>query len=153
MTLGRFSSSKTARQTESEWSLTDGAYLFREGETGNEMFVIQEGSVRITARAGDDDEILLATLGRGDFLGEMSLLEGLPRSADARAVGPTQVLVIGQGGLLMRIRRDPTFAFELMKRLSGRVRSLNTRLIDATGSDHHAEADPEPAPEVDGAPA
>jgi CRP-like cAMP-binding protein len=121
-----------ARQTESEWSLPDGAYLFREGEAGNEMFVIQEGQVRISTRAGAE-EIVLATLGRGEFLGEMSLLEGLPRSADARAVGPTQVLVIGQGGLLMRIRRDPTFAFELMKRLSGRVRTLNARLVEATG--------------------
>ncbi len=138
--LGRYSSSKLARQTESEWSLPDGAYLFREGEPGNEMFVIQEGQVRISTCAGGE-EIVLATLGRGDFLGEMSLLEGLPRSADARAVGPTQVLVIGQGGLLMRIRRDPTFAFELMKRLSGRVRGLNARLVEATGSGQHTEAE------------
>ena len=138
--LGRYSSSKMARQTESEWSLPDGAYLFREGEAGNEMFVIQEGQVRISTRAGEE-EIVLATLGRGEFLGEMSLLEGLPRSADARAVGPTQVLVIGQGGLLMRIRRDPTFAFELMKRLSGRVRNLNARLVEATGPGRHTEAE------------
>jgi len=60
----------------------------------------------------------------------MSLLEGLPRDADAQAVGPTRVLVIGQGGLLLRIRRDPTFAFELLKRLSHRVRTLNARVVE-----------------------
>ena len=137
--MGRYSSSKMARLTESEWSLPDGAFLFREGEPGNEMFVIQEGEVRISTGAGND-EIVLATLGRGEFLGEMSVLEGMPRSANARAVGPTQVLVIGQGALLMRIRRDPTFAFELMKRLSGRVRSLNARLVEATGAAQRTDA-------------
>src|SRR5256714_6597272 len=121
------SSPNLARLSERELSLVDGAYLFREGDSGTEMFVIQEGEVLVTKRAGDQ-EIHLATLGRGDFLGEMALLEGLPRDADARAVGPTRVLSIGQGGLLMRIRRDPTFAFELLNRLSGRVRELNARL-------------------------
>jgi CRP-like cAMP-binding protein len=122
------SSSKLTRLSERELSLVDGAYLFREGDSGTEMFVIQEGEVLVTKRAGDQ-EIHLATLGRGDFLGEMALLEGLPRDADARAVGPTRVLSIGQGGLLMRIRRDPTFAFELLNRLSGRVRELNARVV------------------------
>ena len=110
--MARLSSGKLTRFSEREASYSDGSFLFREGEAGTEMFIIQEGAVRVTKRAGTD-EIHLATLSRGDFLGEMSLLEGLPRDADARAVGQTQVLQIGQGGLLMRIRRDPTFALEL----------------------------------------
>lgn len=136
--MSRFSSSKLTKGSETEWSLADGDYLFHEGDPGHEMFVIQEGSVRITKHhrsngpASAGAEVELAVLERGDFLGEMSLLEGLPRDADARALGPTRVLVIGQGGLLLRIRRDPTFAFELLKRLSGRVRSLNARIVDVT---------------------
>lgn len=129
--MGRLSSSKLTRLSEREWSFAEGEYLFREGESGTEMFVIQEGQVRITKHVGTD-EIHLATLGRGDFLGEMALLEGLPRDADARAVGPTKMLAIGQGGLLMRIRRDPTFALELLNRLSGRVRELNARVAQLT---------------------
>ncbi|MDQ4143750.1 MAG: cyclic nucleotide-binding domain-containing protein [Actinomycetota bacterium] len=117
--------------TETEWSFADGEYLFREGESGTEMFVIQEGQVTVTKRVGSQ-EIHLVTLGRGDFLGEMSLLEGLPRTADARAIGDTKVLAIGQGGLLMRIRRDPTFALELLNRLSGRVRELTDRVARLT---------------------
>jgi CRP/FNR family transcriptional regulator, cyclic AMP receptor protein len=129
--MGWLSSSKLTRLSEGEWSFTDGAYLFREGESGTEMFVIQEGQVEVTKQAGGQ-EIHLATLRRGDFLGEMALLEGLPRDANARAVGPTRVLAIGQGGLLMRIRRDPTFALELLNRLSGRVRELNARVVQLT---------------------
>jgi CRP/FNR family transcriptional regulator, cyclic AMP receptor protein len=129
--MGRLSSSKLSRLTEMEWSFADGEYIFREGESGTEMFVIQEGQVSVTKRVGSQD-IHLVTLGRGDFLGEMSLLEGLPRTADAQAIGPTKVLAIGQGGLLMRIRRDPTFALELLNRLSGRVRELTERVARLT---------------------
>jgi CRP/FNR family cyclic AMP-dependent transcriptional regulator len=125
--MRRLSSSKLTRLSESEWRFADGEYLFREGDPGTEMFVIREGQVLVTMRAGGE-ELQLATLGRGDFLGEMALLEGLPRDADARALGETKVLAIGQGGLLMRLRRDPTFALELLTRLSGRVRELNSRL-------------------------
>ncbi|GAC1375011.1 MAG: hypothetical protein NVSMB32_18030 [Actinomycetota bacterium] len=125
--MGRLSSSKLTRLSELEWSFNDGDYLFREGESGTEMFVIQLGEVVISKRVGGQ-VLVLARLGRGEFLGEMALLEGMPRDADARAVGPTRVLAIGQGGLLMRVRRDPTFALELLKRLSGRVRTLNARI-------------------------
>jgi CRP/FNR family transcriptional regulator, cyclic AMP receptor protein len=73
----------------------------------------------------------LALLHKGDFFGEMSLLEGLPRDASAQAVGDAQVLVMTPGALLVRLRRDPTFSFELLRRLSARVRSLNARLLSA----------------------
>jgi len=138
--MGRLSSSKLTRLSEREWSFDDGMYLFHQGEPGTEMFVIQNGEVEVTKRAGER-LVRLGTLGRGDFLGEMSLLEGLPRDADARAVGPTRVLVIGQGGLLMRIRRDPTFALELLTCLSGRVRELNARLTQPSDAPR-----PEPDP-------
>jgi CRP-like cAMP-binding protein len=60
----------------------------------------------------------------------MSLLESLPRDATARAIGETELLVISAGALLVRMRRDPTFAFEMLHRLSGRVRTLNARLVE-----------------------
>lgn len=125
--MRRLSSSRLTRLSEQERSFDNGMYVFHQGDPGTEMFVIQDGEVEVIKRAGGREHFL-AKLGRGDFLGEMSLLEGLPRDADARAVGPTRLLAIGQGGLLMRIRRDPTFALELLKRLSGRVRELNARL-------------------------
>lgn len=92
------------------------------------MFIIKQGRVEIFKQVGGH-EILLATLERGDFFGEMSLLEGLPRSATARSVGSTELVVLRPGSLLLRIRQDPTFAFELLQQMSRRIRKLNDQLV------------------------
>lgn len=123
-------SKKATNTAEFERDYADGEVICQEGESSSEMFVIQSGRVRITKATGKND-IDLALLEKGNFFGEMSVLEGLPRDASARAVGPTRVLVMSTGALLVRLRRDPTFAFELLRRLSGRVRTLNARLLDA----------------------
>lgn len=121
-------SSKHGETSELERDYDDGALICREGEASQEMFVIQTGKVRIFKQSGAV-EVELAILDKADFFGEMSLLEGLPRDASAQALGRTRVLVMTAGALLVRLRRDPTFAFELLRRLSGRVRALNSRLL------------------------
>ena len=110
----------------------DTQIICREGEASFEMFVILRGAVRVS-KAAPHGQLELAILNRGDFFGEMSVLEGLPRDASAQAVGETEVLVMSASALLVRLRRDPTFAFELLRRLSGRVRSLNARLVATLG--------------------
>ena len=87
------------------------------------MFVIRRGTVEI--RRGD----VVAELGAGDFFGEMSVLESMPRDADAIAVTDVHLLVITKGALLVRLRRDPTFALEMLHRLSGRIRALNAQVV------------------------
>jgi CRP/FNR family transcriptional regulator, cyclic AMP receptor protein len=129
---------KLPQSSEFEREFEDGHLVCREGERSQEMFVIQSGGVRIfksTLRG----ELELARLSRGDFFGEMSVLESLPRDASAQALGKTRVLVMTAGALLVRLRRDPTFAFELLRRLSGRVRSLNARLVEVTGNEEEDE--------------
>ena len=116
-----------------------GTVLFNEGDEGEDMFIIRSGQVAIRKRVPHGD-IVVAVLEKGDFFGEMSLLEGLPRDASAQAVGGAEVLVMTPGALLVRLRRDPTFAFELLRRLSGRVRTLNARLIAAMAA--HEELRP-----------
>ena len=106
----------------------DGEIIVREHDTSRDMYVIEWGRVRITKKVGDD-EVVLAHLDKGDFFGEMSLLESIPRTATVVAEGKTRLLMIQPGGLLLRIRRDPTFAFEMLHKLSGRVRELNGRLV------------------------
>ena len=125
------------RSKEIERSYQDGDTIVREGEKSREMFVIQRGEVVVTKQVGDR-EVELARLTKGDFFGEMSVLESLPRDANARAVGETELLVISAGGLLVRVRRDPTFAFEMLNRLSGRVRSLNARLVELLEEPGHS---------------
>ena len=105
----------------------DGETIFVENESSSEMFVVRSGKVEISKSVGDHS-MRLAVLERGSFFGEMSLLEGLPRSATARAIGAVELLVLKPGSLLLQIRRDPTFAFELLQQLSGRIRDLNEKL-------------------------
>lgn len=109
-------------------SFEDGETIFREGEESSEMFVLRSGKVEILKDVGGH-QVRLAVLERGSFFGEMSLLEGLPRSATARAIGKAMLLVLRPGSLLLQIRRDPTFAFELMQQMSRRIRDLNDKLV------------------------
>lgn len=110
--------------TESIREYGDGEVVFREGDRSHEMYVVHTGEV-VVSKGG----VELAVLRRGDFLGEMSLLESLPRSATATVRGGAKLLCIQPGGFLVKIRRDPTFAFELMQSLSRRIRTTNERLL------------------------
>lgn len=112
-----------------------GDTICNEGEPGSDMFVVQEGSVAVSKRVGAE-EVVLARLERGDFFGEMSLLESLPRSATCRAAAPTKVVVIRAGELLLKIRRDPTFAFEMLQHLSRRIRYLDEQLVKLLSSEN-----------------
>lgn len=139
--------SPEAHGTELSRTFADTELICREGESSAEMFVIRRGSVRVF-KASPRGEVELAVLAKGDFFGEMSVLEGMPRDASAQALGEAEVLVMTAGALLVRLRRDPTFAFELLRRLSGRVRSLNARLVLALGSPGQPAA---ASPELGGA--
>ena len=117
--------------TETLREFADGEIVFREGDRSFDMYVVQSGEV-VVSKGG----VELARLRRGDFLGEMSLLESLPRSATAKASsGGAKLLCIQPGGFLVKIRRDPTFAFELMQSLSRRIRCTNERLLEGMEQD------------------
>lgn len=107
----------------------DGEYFFTEGDTSRDLFIIQEGKAEIWKKTEMGD-IKLTTFLRGEFFGDMALLQGGIRFASAKAVGKTTVLVLQPGGFLLKIRRDPTFAFEMLQALSLRIKVSNERLID-----------------------
>lgn len=102
--------------------------IFTEGDSGRDLFIVQRGAVEIRKRTAGG-EIALARFGRGHFFGELALVHSLPRSASAVAVGQTRLLVLQPGGFLLKIRRDPTFAFEMIQQLSHRVKVSNDRLV------------------------
>ncbi len=125
---------------ESTLRLADGDVIFQEGDNSSEMYVVVEGEVTVSKKSSRGD-IHLATLHRGEFVGEMSLLESLPRSATAKAKGNTKLLVIHPGGFLLKIRRDPTFAFEMLQSLSKRIRLTNDSLMrELDRSGHSSES-------------
>jgi CRP/FNR family cyclic AMP-dependent transcriptional regulator len=97
-----------------------GDVLFHEGELGEEMYVIQSGSVEITKRTGDVD-VPIATLGRGEFLGEMAILNDKPRTATARAQDEVRCLVLDARTLETMIKNNSEIALRLIKKLASRL--------------------------------
>ena len=126
---GRETTSNEVFNHETVRSYGDGEVIFSEGDSGRDLFVVQRGAVEIRKHTAGG-EIALARFGRGHFFGELALLHSLPRSATAVAVGETRLLVLQPGGFLLKIRRDPTFAFEMIQQLSHRVKVSNDRLVN-----------------------
>jgi CRP-like cAMP-binding protein len=101
-----------------------GDVLFLEGETGEEMYVIQSGTVQVSKRIGDEERPI-ATLGRGEFLGEMAILNGKPRTASALVVEDARCLVIDGKTLETMISKNPEIAMRLIKKLAKRLDSAD----------------------------
>jgi len=104
-----------------------GDVLFRQGEPGNCMFVIQEGEVEAVAET-DGKELRLRTMGPNEFFGEMALFEKETRTATIRAIRPTRVLTIDKKTFLGGIHEDPSLAFRIVQTMSHRIRDLTDRL-------------------------
>lgn len=109
-------------------TLKDGEVLFYEGDMSREMYIVQEGEVRIV-REKNGKQVTIGTIKRGEFVGEMSLLESLPRSATAIAIGKVSLISLDPAGIIVKIRRDPTFAYEMMQQLSRRIRQMNEKIV------------------------
>jgi CRP/FNR family transcriptional regulator, cyclic AMP receptor protein len=105
-----------------------GEVLFRAGDEGNAMYLIEEGKVRIFVRAKDGHEVTLTELQRGDFFGEMVLLDGKPRSADARVAEDARLAVLSREHFLSFARSNPNVALEMLTALANRLRQTDELL-------------------------
>lgn len=99
-----------------------GAALLRQGETGIGLFIITSGKVQITQQAPDGTTRDLGTFERGAVLGEMSLLDDLPRTATATALEPTHSLAIPVWDFRAVLREQPEIAIKLLAIMSRRLR-------------------------------
>jgi CRP-like cAMP-binding protein len=104
-----------------------GEVIVRQGETGNCMFVIQDGEVEAVAEA-DGKELRLRTMGSNALSGAMALFENDTRTATIRAIRPTRVLTIDKKNFLGGIHEDPSLAFRIVQTMSHRIRDLTDRL-------------------------
>ena len=105
-----------------------GEVLFRAGDEGDAMYLIEEGKVRICVRAKDGHEVTLTEFDRGDFFGEMALLVGNPRSADARVAENARLAVLSREHFLPFVRRNPNVALEMLTALTNRLRHTDELL-------------------------
>lgn len=107
----------------------DGEIIFREGDKGDGMYVIQAGKVGIT-KSAPVGEVTLAVLTAGDIFGEMALFDGMPRSASATALGDARILSVDKRKLFTLISKDPTTAFNIIESMSRRIRNLSNELLE-----------------------
>ena len=115
-----------------EGKYSPGSVLISQGEKGLGLFILTKGTVRITrANSPDGAEEVLGTAGEGDVLGEMALLDDMPRSATVTAVDDVSVLVLPfwEFRIVMRgiLRSDPDVGLDLMAILSRRLRKAEQR--------------------------
>ncbi|MGA7613566.1 MAG: cyclic nucleotide-binding domain-containing protein [Thermoanaerobaculia bacterium] len=113
-----------------------GDFVFKSGDTGEEMFIIEEGQVEIVAGT-----TVVTTLERGDFFGEMAILEDMPRSSSARAKAACKLLRIDRNLFDQMIRQNPEIAIRMLRSLSHRLRQAS-----ASAPVAHAAAPQGPAP-------
>jgi CRP-like cAMP-binding protein len=106
-----------------------GEVIFRQGDSGDCMFVIQTGEVEALAES-DGHEMRLRTMGPNEFFGEMALFEKEVRTATIRATKPTRVLTIDKKNFLGGIHEDPSLAFRIVQTMSHRIRDLTDRLAN-----------------------
>jgi hypothetical protein len=107
--------------------LKKGEVLYHEGELGSEMFVVQSGAVRIFREiAGVKQE--LSIMERGDFFGELAVLEGLPRTASAEALDDVELIEINSTTFDKMIRGNIEIAVRMLRKLSNRLQEANRKI-------------------------
>jgi CRP/FNR family transcriptional regulator/CRP/FNR family cyclic AMP-dependent transcriptional regulator len=102
--------------------------LMEDDDTSQSLFIIAKGEVKVVLTAEDGREAILASLKEGDFFGEMSLLDGEPRSATVRAVEDSRLLTIRREDFLSALRKQPDLALTLLGEMSKRLRRSNRQI-------------------------
>ena len=109
-------------------ALPAGALLFRAGDVGDAMYLIEDGRVRIFVVDEDKQEVTLAELARGDFFGEMAIIDGKPRSASAAVSEPARVAVLRRADFINFVRSNSDVALVMISAISERLRRTDELL-------------------------
>jgi CRP/FNR family cyclic AMP-dependent transcriptional regulator len=126
----------------------DGEIVVRQGEVGDCLYVIQDGTVEFLTEE-DGTEVILRTAGANEVFGEMAIFERQTRSATVRARGPARILTVDKKNFMRRINEDPSLAFNLVVTMSHRVRELSHEVVQLdrptrTASPHPGDPTPRP---------
>jgi len=99
-----------------------------EEESGNTLFIIQKGRVKVSRMSDDGREVILSILERGEFFGELSLIDGKARSASVTAIEDSEVLMLRRGDFMGLLEEYPQIAISLLKELAARIRKSDTQI-------------------------
>ncbi len=114
--------------------LPKGTVLFREGEPGKEMFVLQSGKVSISKRVRDVEKVFVV-LGLGEFFGEMAIISNKPRNASATVAEDAKLLVIDPKTFESMIRGNAEIAVRMIKKLADRLSEADAQIENLLLSD------------------
>lgn len=112
-----------------------GELIFDEGDEGDHMFIIQEGQVTISRTIGGKDTPM-ALLEKGEFFGEMAIVNRIRRTARARAQAQTQLLAFDRSGLEQLVEKNPKIALNIIDRLCRRLGSANAQIRQMAQQSH-----------------
>jgi len=119
----------------SQTTLRRGEVLFNEGDSGDRLYILLTGKVKLGHTSVDGRENLLAVLGPGEVVGELTLFAPGPRSTTATAVATTELLALEHNQLMGFIDSHPTLAKDMLRALAVRLRRTNIALADLVFSD------------------
>jgi CRP/FNR family transcriptional regulator, cyclic AMP receptor protein len=123
------------RASMSETRIGRGDVLFHEGDSGDRLYVVTDGKIKLGRTSADGRENLLAILGPGQMFGELSLFDPGPRSATATAVTPCTMVSLGHDELLRWLEDQPSVARGLLNQLAARLRKTSDVVADLVFSD------------------
>ena len=116
-------------------TLRRGETLFNEGDAGDRLYILLSGKVKLGHTSADGRENLLAVLGPGEVVGELTLFDPGPRSTTATAVSPASLLFLEHEDLMHVLDTNPTLAKHMLRALAQRLRRTNESLSDLVFSD------------------
>ncbi len=119
---------KNLRNLLSDKIVPQNTRLFRQGDKGDAMYLIESGRVRISIHDHDRQELTLAELALGDFFGEMSIIDGRQRSADAHVIEDARLAILSRDAFLSFVRSNPHVALEMLSALTDRLRRTDELL-------------------------
>jgi len=112
-------------------TLHRGDVVFEEGAASEHLYVVEEGRIAIASKSIDGRESVFALMERGELFGEMGLLDGLGRSAEARALETSQITEIPYVPVRAVFEENPALLWGVVELLTGRLRSMDTALADS----------------------
>lgn len=123
------------RTSMSEHRLRRGDVLFQEGDSGDTLYIVAEGKIKVGRTSSDGRENLLAVLGPGQMFGELTLFDPGPRSATVTAITETTLLALAHENLQHWLVGRPAVAYSLLQQLASRLRKANDVVADLVFSD------------------